>query len=1194
MAMVKVECDGCQAPYSVSEKRIPSGGLKMRCPKCGTSFMVERPDGVASSTHLGGTPQSGHGLAPPGSRPAQGGRTLRSMGAPAPPRSKKPLFARRDPIPVESAAPASSAPPADSKRAPSPFDDLPLPADDLPAPFIGDLPAAVDDLPALAGDDGGGFGVLDLPLPVDPGVTSPHGGMADLPSPSYDDLPLPAADDLPAPLEPDLPSPLDAGLPSPFDAGLPAPLDIGLPAPFDAGLPAPADVGLPAPADVGLPAPADVGLPLPADNLPSPRDHDFPLPPPDPLADELPPPPAMSNDDVDRAFLSGGGFPSETRPEDIGALPQQHGDSGFSADLDSMPPRAPAPPQRDDGIGGEFRVDEGRTEATFDPHAPPSVAAPDDAPRVQLKPKRSKRLPIGLIAVLVIAIGGGALPEPIGPYGWFIISDTMNRAEYEQTLEQTRSDAEVALDADTAAGVEKAIRAAQAKQGDMPRFAPMAYYTSYLVFVHHVRFGGQADLDALGKRLLDQVITPEPGPLADLASAARSAAEGHLDAAHKRAKSAAAKMPGDANAAAFAAELELRVGTPEAALEAWKKAAEAHKSARTLFGLARAQFAVGQHDEARATALEVMKLSKDHAGARALVADVLLRKGGESIEAVKLLEQITAPGPIFKAASTSEKVAAFTMLGEVHLRAGRITNAEASFAEALKLDPQGIKPLIGNGELFFKSERYSEALARFEAALRAEPDNLDAQIGRVKTLLALERVKDARILVKKLATDKATDPRIFYWKGQTHEKQGQRDEAEKAYGKAIEVGDKENAVVLAYVALGSLLGARGQDDAAAKTLDEAGKKFPGNPSLHEARGDVALKSGHLDQAQDEFLVALTLDEKFLSARFKLAVAFSRAHSFTEAQRYFDEVEKIDPNYPGLALEVGVLLEDMGKTDEALAKFEKARELDPNDDDIKLRVASTQVRSGLTDKAKPLLREVRQKRPGSAEVNYFLGRALFQEDPTSEEALRLLRKAVSIDPNRSEYHLYVAWAANEKGELGLAKQHIDAALELDRNNGDAYWQRGVYLQKRGQTIDALEDLRLALDKKPSRAEAHAAMALCFQEQAQWSDAETSWRKAIDGSGNEAEWHYRLGKILVDHHGGRDAAQFLTAATKLTESKKLKSRLGWLPDAYRLLGEALSRTDQRGAIDAYKKFLKLAPKDYAYRDEVERELERLGGR
>ena len=41
--MLKVECESCQAPYQVDERRIPKAGLKMRCPQCGHSFLVPHP-----------------------------------------------------------------------------------------------------------------------------------------------------------------------------------------------------------------------------------------------------------------------------------------------------------------------------------------------------------------------------------------------------------------------------------------------------------------------------------------------------------------------------------------------------------------------------------------------------------------------------------------------------------------------------------------------------------------------------------------------------------------------------------------------------------------------------------------------------------------------------------------------------------------------------------------------------------------------------------------------------------------------------------------------------------------------------------------------------------------------------------------------------------------------------------------------
>src|SRR5919198_1015760 len=57
--MLKVECESCKAPYQVDERRVPPTGLKMRCPKCGHTFLVTDP------SKAGAAPAVSAGAAPP-------------------------------------------------------------------------------------------------------------------------------------------------------------------------------------------------------------------------------------------------------------------------------------------------------------------------------------------------------------------------------------------------------------------------------------------------------------------------------------------------------------------------------------------------------------------------------------------------------------------------------------------------------------------------------------------------------------------------------------------------------------------------------------------------------------------------------------------------------------------------------------------------------------------------------------------------------------------------------------------------------------------------------------------------------------------------------------------------------------------------------------------------------------------------
>src|SRR5262249_34882436 len=149
----------------------------------------------------------------------------------------------------------------------------------------------------------------------------------------------------------------------------------------------------------------------------------------------------------------------------------------------------------------------------------------------------------------------------------------------------------------------------------------------------------------------------------------------------------------------------------------------------------------------------------------------------------------------------------------------------------------------------------------------------------------------------------------------------------------------------------------------------------------------------------------------------------------------------------------------GDVQKALEQFQSAFERAPKDVDLMLRVAAAYVSIGEVDKALPLLTKVKDSRPNSAEANHFIGRAyLKQGGVEAAEAMRYLKRAVELDPNRAEYHLYVAWAANEAtpAQLGLARTHVEKALQLDKLLADAYWQRGVVGRREGAVKDAVKD------------------------------------------------------------------------------------------------------------------------------------------
>ncbi|MFO0614757.1 MAG: zinc-ribbon domain-containing protein [Polyangiaceae bacterium] len=177
--MVKVECEGCKAPYEIDERRIPASGLKMRCPKCGTSVLVQKPGGAAPAP-----------AAPPRKPPPPAATPPIAAQPPRPEAAPTPGFGAVDPfgdgddgvdlpampdpdapdLPAMRVAPAPAPrppPPAAPAMAPPPrplggFGEIDLMVDSGSAGEV-DLPSAAPAAPGLSFGQPAPMGAIDLP-----------------------------------------------------------------------------------------------------------------------------------------------------------------------------------------------------------------------------------------------------------------------------------------------------------------------------------------------------------------------------------------------------------------------------------------------------------------------------------------------------------------------------------------------------------------------------------------------------------------------------------------------------------------------------------------------------------------------------------------------------------------------------------------------------------------------------------------------------------------------------------------------------------------------------------------------------------------------------------------------------------------------------------------------------------------------
>jgi tetratricopeptide (TPR) repeat protein len=858
-------------------------------------------------------------------------------------------------------------------------------------------------------------------------------------------------------------------------------------------------------------------------------------------------------------------------------------------------------------------------EAPLGPGFHTAAATVPLRPATSREPPPVKRSPLRWVAAVILVLvllGGGALQlTPYGAYGYLFVGDVIHAADYERATSAAIAACEASLAADTYDGATAAVDAAYAAHAKTRRATSLTAYAAFVDYEVGLRFGADPARVSRAKQALGELLPNKPVKYQDAALAAQAGesdpakAAVAVDAVAKRGPAGPLAL----DLALLEGGLQLSAGDLSAALASFKRAVDLSSDAnapahgtpdvRAHFGLARVYDGLGDWPNAKKEIEATLAASPQHPGALTLRA----RPKSAAVDPAKALRDLALviDGPARPKAAPAELAAAYAAKAWIELEHGAAADARDAFDQAVKLDPRNAGALSGEGRLLMNEGRFAEALARFDTALQSDPNSAETIANDAEAKIGLERLADAK---QQLVAARERFPKslpVLLLLARVEQHLGNNDAAEAVLKTALACVDPSRPdALLAYVAMSELLSARGRLSEAREMLEEARKKLPPSSTLERSFGDISEVQGDYDAAIGHYKAAILKDPKDVTAHFKLGVALRRMRKFEEAGTELDRVAAVDKDYPGLALERGILYEESGDVQKAIDLFKGALAKAPDDADLQLRVGSAYVAIGRPDDALTMLRKVLEQRPTSAEAHHYMGRALLLKGASMQaDALRYLKRAVELDPNRAEFHVYVAWAADDAtpAQLELARDEVDKALALDKVNAEAYWQRGIIERMEGAIEDAVKDEKHALELRPSRYEAHATLAECSEDKNDNATAMAEWAKAIAGDGPTPQadgtvphpyWRYRYGKLLMDKGGPGAALPMLLPA--VSSSEKMDPRPGWLGPLEFLSAEALRKAGRRNdAIEHYQRFLEIAPLNSPDRADAQKALGQLTG-
>lgn len=416
-------------------------------------------------------------------------------------------------------------------------------------------------------------------------------------------------------------------------------------------------------------------------------------------------------------------------------------------------------------------------------------------------------------------------------------------------------------------------------------------------------------------------------------------------------------------------------------------------------------------------------------------------------------------------------------LGALYDQLKQPKDAIAAYRRAEDLDPGDLQTMQALAQALQSNGQLDEALKQYKALAQADPENsLDALVHISEIQRRQSNYQDALATIQKARKLDPTSLEAGFNEGLLLDILGRFDDAVKTYQQMVDQTSHANG---------------------AYTDEEKS-----NRSIFLDRlGQVYLEENKTDNAIATFQKLIDLGGTYAVRGYQEEVdAYRSAHEFDKSLDVARKATAADPKNPDLKLMLAGELADQGHPDQGLdmarsllngASPEQQRGVWLAITQMNVRLHRWKDAEDALDKAEPLstkkddrtylffLRgEVAERQKHTDQAEHYFNQAL-ELDPENAmtlnylgymwadkgvklpEALKMIQKAVQIEPMNGAYLDSLGWAYFKMGEYELAEDNLRSAVNRDQTDPTVHMHLGDLYEKTGRIRQAAAQWELSL-------------------------------------------------------------------------------------------------------------------------------------
>jgi len=502
------------------------------------------------------------------------------------------------------------------------------------------------------------------------------------------------------------------------------------------------------------------------------------------------------------------------------------------------------------------------------------------------------------------------------------------------------------------------------------------------------------------------------------------------------------------------------------------------------------------------------------------------------------------------------------------------------------------------GDAWLDLEKPDQARIEYEQALAIDNRSALAKVGLARLTAGNKDFDRAKQLVAEAIDAEPNLAKTWSFKAELEKANGEAEQAEASYGKAIELSrrsymDRANRALL-RVSLKNLAGAK-------EDVEQLKKDVPKYFLGHYTDGVVKLVEKKYSEAQAAFDESLKLNDKFGPALYFVAISHLYRNHLEQADAF---LTRFLAAFPGSVKgnQVMALIKFREKDFAAAKKFlTPVAQTQPEDLFTLKLMANIEFALGNSDQGIEYLQKVAELDSHSPLAKAQLGLGLLGTGETAK-GVEALEAAVELDPDLVQADVYIVLAHLRAKEFDKAREAIDrlrakmpdkalplnleAMMSVQKNDLDsarAYFEKALKLAPKDLTAlnglaqiafreknfgQAAELFQKILKDHPKHIPAFIALAEIQAAEGNSQETERYLKQAIDANPKALAPRLFLARLYI---------RFGQAQKAVTQLEEVRNDHGKNPEFLAVLVDAQLDENSNGrALETAKTLAEIAPK------------------